>query len=229
VWYVTVALPLALFVMFRWIWRWAIWSHVLVRLATLPIDPIGSHPDHAGGLSCLARPIAGFAVFTFAIGAVLAGAWETQIRSGHATLQSELTTLLWFVLLMLALAIAPELPFSAHLYKTRRRALAQYGDFSNDYVRSFQSKWITAQRPAEAATLSRGDAALGSDDIQSLADLAQSYAVVSKTHLFVFSARSVLAVSFGAIAPMLPILARTLTVEDILKRILSAVIGGLPL
>jgi hypothetical protein len=232
VWYVAIALPLALFVMFRWLWRWAIWSFILVSIARLKLEPIGSHPDHAGGLGCMARPLSGYALFTFAIGAVLAGAWETQIRGGHATLQSELPTLLWFVLLMLAVGIVPLLPFSGHLYKTRRRSLAQYGDFANEYVRGFQRKWI-ADTPGTSAfpdrPVGRGEDALGSNDIQSLADLSQAYGVVSKTHLFVFSGRSVMAIAFGAMVPMLPILSRTLTVEDILKRILSAVIGGLPL
>jgi hypothetical protein len=221
VWYAAVSLPLAQFVMYRWLLRWAIWNYMLAKISRLPLKGVATHPDYAAGLACVARPLSGFAGFAFAIGSVLSGAWGTQVLAHRTTVQAQATPLLAFLLLVLAIAIGPLLLFSGHLYRARRSALAQYGDFANDYMRGFHRRWIESRTTP-------GDA-LGSPDIQSLNDLGGAFAVVSKTRPFVFSIRSILAIWFGGILPMIPLFASMLTVEDVLKRIITIILGGLPL
>jgi len=75
VWYGLVALPLAQFVMLRWLWRWAIWNILLARRASAD--------------SPAARSVSGYSAFAFAVGAVLSGAWGTQSLLGHAGTQIE--------------------------------------------------------------------------------------------------------------------------------------------
>ncbi len=221
VWYVAIALPLAQFVMFRWLWRWAIWSYMLVRIARLDLTPIPTHPDRAAGLSCVARPVSGFGGFAAAVSAVLAAAWGTQVLAGRTTVKDQLPALVVFMIGILVLAVAALLPFSRHLYRSRRRGLAHYGDFASEYMRSFHDKWIAHRAP--------GTHPLGSSDIQSLNDLGGAYSVVSTTRLFAFGMRSILAVWASAIIPMVPLLASTLTFEKLLGKILGAIVGGFPL
>jgi hypothetical protein len=218
-WYVVIALPLAQFVMFRWLWRWVIWSYMLACISHLQLDALATHPDRAAGLACLARPISGFSGFALAIGAVLAGAWGTQIIAHRTTFEAQLPTLLGFLLVMLAIAVAPLLLFCGHLYRERRRALAQYGDFAGEYTREFHDKWIERRTAAP----------LGTPDIQSLNDIGGAYSVISNTRIFVFGMRTVLAVWSCAAMPMVPLLASVVTVEHILQRIANVVVRGLPL
>lgn len=221
VWYVLVALPVAQFVIVRFVWLWGIWCYMLARVAQLPLAPLATHPDQAGGLSCVARPVTGFGAFVFACSAILAAAWGTQVLAGRTTLDAQLPELLAFLLLVAAVAIAPLLLFSPHLYRIRRRGLAQYGDFAMGYMRAFHEVWIASGRAPEEA--------LGSPHIQSMNDLGGAYKVVSGTRLFVFSARALAAVWAAAIVPMLPLLATTVTVEHVMRRIVGAILGGLPL
>jgi hypothetical protein len=221
VWYVIVALPVAQFVIVRFVWLWVIWAYMLARIARLPLAPLATHPDHAGGLACVARPVTGFGGFAFACSAVLAGAWGTQILAHRTTLDAQMPELVAFVLGISALAIAPLLPFSPHLYRARRRGLAEYGDFAMGYMRAFHQRWVASRTPPKEA--------LGSQDIQALNDLGGAYLVVSKMKLFVFSARMLAAVWASAMVPMLPLLASTLTVEHVMRRIVGAILGGLPL
>lgn len=220
-WYVMIALPLAQFVMFRWLWRWAIWSSMLARLARQPLSLLATHPDHAAGLACLARPMSGFSAFSAAIGAVLAAAWGTQMLAHRTTLQAELPTVLALLVAMSALAVAPLLLFCGHLYQVRRRSLAQYGDFASDYTQDFHAKWI--------APATRGEHALGSPDIQSLSDLGNAFHVITTTRLFVFGLRPIAALWGATIVPMAPLFASAMTVEKLVRRILDTVVGGLPL
>lgn len=220
-WYSIVALPLVQFVMYRWLWRWAIWSWVLVRIARQPLALLATHADHAGGLGLAARPVSAFSGLVLAIGAVLASAWGTQVLRHLATLKSLLPGLAVFLLVALAVAMGPLLAFSGHLYRARRRGLAQYGDFVRDYTLAFHRKWITP-RP------DRHEEPLGSSDIQSLNDLGQSFEVVMHTRLFVFGARQIAMIWGAALIPMIPLLASALTVEQVLKHIVTTVIGGFP-
>jgi hypothetical protein len=54
--------------------------------------------------------------------------------------------------------------------RAKREGLAEYGAFASDYVMDFDQKWL--RRKVNGAQL------LGTGDIQSLADLGNSFAVV---------------------------------------------------
>ena len=221
VWYVVIALPLVQFVMFRWFWHWVIWSYMLTRLAALPLHVLCTIPDRAGGLSCLARPVTGFGGFAFATGSMLAGAWGTQILANRTTVEAQLPSLLVFLVAALVLAIGPLLLFCGHLYRARRRTLARYGDFANAHMHGFDDKWIESGVP--------GERSVGSSDLQSLNDLGGAYSVISTTRLFAFGARAIGAVWLGGLLPMVPLFASLVTVEHLLKRIVSTILGGFPL
>jgi hypothetical protein len=220
IWYAVVALPLVQFVMFRWLWRWLLWSYMLVCFARLPLRTLATHPDQAAGLSALAWPVTTFGGFAVASGTVLSAAWATQLFAGRTTLAALLPAMLAFLVILVAVATAPLLLFCGHLYRARRLALFQYGDLAHAYVRQFQTKWI--ERPGGTV------APLGSPDIQSLNDLGGAFRVVESTRLFVFGPRKIFDVCLAALLPMVPLFASEVTVEQVLKKIVFTV-GGVPL
>ena len=220
-WYAFFALPVFQFVMFRWFWRWFIWTTLLARVARLPLALHGTHPDRAAGLSPLGWPMIGFTAFVFAIGAVLSGAWGSQLIAHHVSLPALFPAMLAFLVLAIAIACGPLLLFCGHLFRARARTLFRYGRFALGYVRDFDTKWI--DQPVEPGE------ELGTSDIQSLADLSNSYGVVETTRLFVFSTRRLIALALAAAVPMLPLLVSTLTVEKILKGLLGGLLGGIPI
>jgi hypothetical protein len=221
-WYVAVALPLVQFVMLRWLWRWGIWSLMLLRLARLPLSALATHPDRAAGHSCLARPISSFGGFVFALAAILSGAWGNLLLRGDVRLRDLLGPLVVFLVATLAVAAGPLLVFSPHLYRLRRRGIAQYSDLATEYVRAFHARWVDPRIPGAGELL-------GTPDLQSLADLGNSFQVVTGTRLFVFNLRHVLAVWAAALAPMIPLIASRWTIEQVLEKIVGVVLGGLPL
>jgi hypothetical protein len=220
IWYSAIALPLVQFVMFRWLWRWLIWTYVLVRISRLPLTPISTHPDLAGGLGGLARPVNGFAGFVLAMSAILSSAWGTQLLAGNTQLDALLLPLTTFLVTAAAIALVPLLAFSGQLFRTRLRMLAQYGDFAREYTLRFHHKWLLRHERLHL---------LGTPDIQSLNDLLGAYTVVAQSHAFVFGLRNVVTLVAAGLVPMLPLVASTLTLDELLKRILGTMVGGLPL
>lgn len=222
VWYAVFALPLLQFVMFRWLWRWLIWTYVLACIARERLDLLATHADSACGLAALARPISAFSAFVLAIGAILSGAWATRMIADQTTLGALWPNVVTFLVAALVVAAGPLVLLSGHLFRARRRTLAQYGDFMRDYTVRFHRKWVAGDPDA-------GERVLGTADIQSLSDLGQAFQVASKSRVFVFSMRNVVVVWAAGLVPMLPLVMSTLTFEQVLKRIVSTVLVGIPI
>ena len=220
-WYALVSLPLFQFMMFRWVWQWLVWTYVLARLARLPLALIATHPDRVAGLSPLGWPIVGATGFVLAMGAVISGAWSTQLVAQRVTLPGLFPGMLAFVLGAIAFTFGPLLLFCGHLFRARARALAAYTQFALDYVVQFHAKWI--EQPVEPG------AELGAQDIQALNDLGGAYGVIATTRLFVFAPKKLIQVAVAAVVPMLPLLTSTVTVEKLLRHLVGLALGGLPI
>ena len=220
VWYGGFALPLVQFVMFRWLWRWAIWSSMLFEINRLPLSVLATHPDRAAGLACLARPMSSFAVVAFGSGA------SSPAREGRSCSRDERRSR----------SRCPRCSSSSSPCSRSRPApccrsastcIARAGAPSLRTVTSRTSTCGAFMRDGSRVT-DRGDEALGSPDIQSLNDLGGAFSVISNTRFVVFGMRSLLEVTFGAVLPFLPLLASLWTVEALVGRILKALLGGLP-
>jgi hypothetical protein len=219
-WYAIVAWPLAQFLLLRWIWHWSIWSYVVVRLSRLPLATIATHPDHAAGIGFLGEPIHGFASFVLAISALLASAWGIKILAGRASVQAFIPDFITFLVLAIVLACGPLLLFSTTLYRARQREIARYNGLALDYVRAFHRKWIEERSGA--------DDLLGTADLQALNDLCGAFASLDRARLVPFGSRLIVSVLIAAVIPMLPLVAAEVPLDELLRRIASALLGGIP-
>jgi hypothetical protein len=152
------------------------------------LEPVATHPDLAGGLGFLSWPSLGFGYVVAALSATQAGVWADQVLNSGVKIMDLKGYALVFVIAALVVALGPLLLVAGHLWRCRYQGLFDYGTLAVDYTRLFQERWI-AQRQ-------RGDL-LGSADIQSLADLANSYNVVDKMRFWPFGLRTVIGAMLG--------------------------------
>ena len=82
------------------------------------------------------------------------------------------------------------------------------------YTQSFDKKWIQGQ-VAEPEVL------LGTADIQSLADLGNSYEIISEMKIVPVNRRIALGLLGAAVAPILPLLLFRFSLEDLFLKILN--------
>ena len=75
--------------------------------------------------------------------------------------------------------------FTVQLARAGRAGLREYGALGSRYVEDFRHKWI-------AGAGAQDEPLVGSADIQSLADLANSFEVVSEIRILPFSKKTVL-------------------------------------
>ena len=214
-WYAAVSLPIYRFLLYLWLWRLAIWTWFLRRVSRmeLNLDPI--HPDLAGGLGFLALAQEPFGIIMFAGASVISAVLARQIIFEGASLLSFKALIIGYILLSLIVFLAPLFLFTGKLYRLKKNGLFEYGAFASAYTRDFAQKWIK---------LKEGGSALGSADIQSLSDLANSFQVVRKMRLIPLDLETFVPLIAGAIVPMLPLVLISFPLEEIVAKVLRLVL-----
>jgi len=100
---------------------------------------------------------------------------------------------------------------------TKRTGLYKYGTLATEYTSSFQKKWIDTPPPRE-------EALLGSGDIQSLADLGNSFAFIEKMGPLPMGPRTPIVLVAACLVPMVPLLLTVMPLEDVVKMLLKVVL-----
>lgn len=214
-WYVFVTLPLFQFILLRWYMRLLIWFRFLWQVSRIQLNLIPSHPDRCGGLSFLGKSSYAFAPILFAQGAILAGIVGDRVLYRGETLQSFRFQIAGFIVFFVVAVLAPLLMFSPQMARARGRGLADYGLLAQRYVESFDQKWI--REPLPSAEL------LGTGDIQSLADLGNSYQVIREMQVVPFGLRDISRLAIATAAPLSPLLLTIFSLEELLIRIFKVV------
>jgi len=215
-WYLLVSQPLLQFLLMRWYFRLFVWYRFLWQVSRLPLRLNPLHPDRAAGLGFLGETPVAFVPVLLAHTIVLAAGIGNQIWHLGARLVEFKLEILGIVLFLLLLVVAPLAFFSLAIARERRRALREYGTVGADYVNDFRGKWIRGKPGAEAL--------LGTSDIQSLADLANSFAVVEATRLLPVTRDMLVKLTIVLVAPLLPLLLTVIPLDQIVDRLLALVL-----
>jgi hypothetical protein len=216
-WYAFVSIPLFQFVLLRWYLRFFVWFSFLWRVSRLNLNLIATHPDHAGGIGFLGRSTYAFSPILFAQGVLLSGLIATRVLYRGAELASFRLEAISLIAFFLAFILGPLLMFSPQLARAKRQGLAEYGTLASRYVEDFKDRWIT-HGDAHASEL------LGAADIQSLADLGNSYEVVKDMRPVPFSWQDVVRLVLATAIPLLPLGLTVLSLEDLVVRVLKILV-----
>jgi hypothetical protein len=209
-WYGYVSLPIFQFLLVRWYFRLFIWTRFLWQVSRIELSLVPTHPDRVGGLGFLAHTAYAFAVLAVAHGALLAAQLANRIIFLGAVLTQfvvEIATLFVFVLCVF---LGPLLVFSLQLAEAKRKGLREYGTLAERYVREFDAKWLRGGAPAD-------EPFVGSADVQSLADLENSYEVVRTMRIAPITKDAVLLLAAATLVPIVPLLLTMMPLEELLK------------
>ena len=108
--------------------------------------------------------------------------------------------------LVLAVFAGPLLLFVPMLSRARRQGLLKYGLVATEYSQAFREKWIDGRAPA-------GEPFLGSGDIQSLADLGNSYSVGEQMRIVPVTRSGVLQFVGAFLAPIVPLMLTVMSAD----------------
>jgi len=204
--------------MFRWLWRVALWWCFLWRVARLRLHLVATHPDGAGGLGYLEVAQTYFAPLVLAVSAVVSASFAEEISSGISVFEAIYPALAITLVADLALVLVPPCFFALKLRACREKGMSDYGAFAARYVNDFEKKWLNATNvPAEPL--------LGTADLQSLADLSNSVAVVRNMRSVPVSTRLSITVMIAALLPMAPLFLFKYPIAELVQRLIAKLAG----
>jgi hypothetical protein len=210
IWYGYLSLPIFQFLLIRWYYRLLIWARFLWQVSRIELSLIPTHPDRVGGLGFLSNTVYAFAVLALAHGALLAGMLANRIFFLGASLTQFKAEIAVLVVFVLCLAVVPLLVFAPQLAEAKRTGLREYGALAERYVRDFDTKWLRGGAPT-------GETLVGSGDIQSLADLGNSYEVVRTMRLAPVTKEAILRLGATILVPLAPLALTMMPLEELLK------------
>ena len=216
-WFVCVAAPTFQFILFRWYFRILVWTRFLWQVSRCELSLVATHPDRAGGLGFLSGTVMAFAPVLTAHGTLLAGVIANRIFYQGAKLPDFKAELIVIPATLLVVVLGPLLLFTPHLAALRRIGLREYGTLAQRYVREFDDKWLRGGAPA-------GEPLVGSADIQSLADLNNSYDVIREIRPLPFGRDAVLQLAVVTLLPAAPLALTMLSLEEIMQRLIQVVL-----
>jgi hypothetical protein len=213
-WYGYVSLPILQFLLVRWYFRLFIWMRFLWQIARIELNLVPTHPDRIGGLSFLSDAVYAYAMLAVAQGALLAGPLANRIFFLGAALPQFKAEIAALVIFLLCVVLGPLLVFAPQLAQVKRQGLREYGTLAERYVREFDAKWLRGGAPAD-------EPFVGSGDIQSLADLANSYDVVRTMRIAPITRDAILRLVAATLVPFVPLLLTMMPLEELVKMVFA--------
>ena len=215
-WFGLVSLPLFQFLLLRWYFRLVVWARFLWQVSRIDLQIVPTHPDRCGGMGFLTSISIAFAPVLFAQGLMLAGPIADRIFHAGGKLMDFKLELIALVAFMVLAVLGPLLVFAPRLAAAKRTGLREYGILAQSYVREFDQKWLRGGAPAD-------ESLVGSADIQSLADLGESYKVVTEMRASPFTLRTVLQLGVITLMPVAPLLLTVIPLEQLVDSLLKMV------
>jgi AcrR family transcriptional regulator len=117
-------------------------------------------------------------------------------------------------ILLVCVVLAPLLVFAPQLARAKRIGKREYGTLAERYVRGFDVKWLRGGAPPD-------EPLLGSADIQSLADLGNSFEIVRTTRTVPITKEPILLLAAATLAPVAPLLLTMMPLGELLKKLLG--------
>jgi hypothetical protein len=214
-WYALVAIPIFQFMVFRWIYRMAIWSKCLLGISRLDLRLTPTHPDHAGGIGFLSQSLPPFGLILFALSSVVSGAIASRILFEGGRFQDFQWSYLALFVLFVIIFAGPMLIFTPKLLALQARGLEEYRTLATQYTQSFHRKWV--ERSGERPEL------LGTGDIGPLAGLETSYEIIKKMRFVPIDLGDLIAMVAPGLLPAIPLLLTVVPPSVIVKTLLKLV------
>jgi hypothetical protein len=213
-WYGYLSLPIFQFLLVRWYFRLFIWARFLWQVSRVDLSLVPTHPDRVGGLGFLSSTASAFIPLAIAHGALLAGMIASRIFHLGAKLLAFKAEIAVMVAIVQCMVFAPLVLFAAQLARAKRTGLREYGTLAERYVREFDSKWLRGGAPAD-------EPLVGSGDIQSLADLGNSFEVVRSMRILPVTKDAILQLATATLLPFAPLLLTIMPLEELLKMLVG--------
>lgn len=204
--------------LFRGVWRLAVWGWFLWRVSRLDLHLIPGHPERVGGLGTLQEVHERFTPLVAALSVLESASFAESIASGNLAISAVYPWLMMVLLVDAVLFLGPLLVFTDKLWAARTKGVESYMVLAARYVSQFEAKWTSSNSAP-------GEALLGTADLQSLADLGNSINTVKAMRWITIGPRMLTMMVIAAVAPLLPLLLFQYPFTELAQKFFSRLVG----
>jgi hypothetical protein len=209
IWFRYVSLPIFQFLFLRWYYRIFIWARFLFHMSRIKLRLVPTHPDHVGGLGFLANSIYAMMPLAFTHGVLLLGMISNHIFYEDAELLDFKVVIIITVVSVMCLLILPLFLFASQLGDAKRKGGLEYGRLASRFVQEFEATWVNGKGPPINPLID--------NDIQSLADLANSYKVVENMQIVPLTRSAIIMLVVVTVIPLFPLVLTMMPLSELLK------------
>ena len=216
-WYVFVSIPIVQFLVCRLYYRVLLWFRFLWQVSRfrLLLNPV--HGDGVGGLGFLGDSCQAFGMLLVANSSLFAAMLLTRILHSGYVLSDFKAALAFLVLAPVVVVLAPLLAFSVQLTQARWRGSRNYGLLMSEYAQAFDGKWFAT--PSQPRT-----ELLGSEDIEVLSSMVDSYRTASAMRVFPPSRSALTRLLLASALPYVPLALTVVPLEVLAKELMTLVL-----
>jgi hypothetical protein len=114
--------------------------------------------------------------------------------------------------------ILPLCCFFRRLVEVKQRGLLEYGRLATSYVQAFDGKWLRRGAPP-------GETILGTADLQSLADLGNSFDIIRSMRFVPMARSQIILVAVSTALPMLPLVLFAVPLDQVIVAGIKSLLG----
>ncbi len=208
--------PLFLFLAFRWLWRFFVWTVLLFRVSRLPLQLTPLHPDQAGGLGFMSIYPSVFNGFVFSMSCVVASSFLKELG-----LEAHDSSTVWFALtvwmiMINGLFLGPLLVFMKPLSDSRQQAMLDYGQLASEHHLFFHREWIEKKKS--------GAELFESAIPSTIADLNASIQAVRDMQTVPLNLGSFVRLFLASAVPMLVVILKLVPLGELIQWIVGSIL-----
>ena len=208
-WFLLVTSPLVSFLLYRWLWRFIVWSIFLYRVSRLKLELYASHTDLSGGLGLLGQGQFMFCILFFIMATLLSSELAGNLLYEGDELIMAKQVVVVFIIISVALILMPLLSFAKKLFILKREALVEYGALQHRISSDFHHHWIK----------NKSDAMVDSMQPSAMADYSAVYEIISNMRIVPLNPKTIIVLAVVLLIPFLPLTLTQSSIWDVLKMI----------
>ncbi len=216
-WMQYVSIPLFQFLVFRWLWRYAIWVVLLYRISRIQLKLRPTHPDGAGGLGMLMVAQRGFSLVFFVCGIVISSNMVALFAQQQVSFDVVKIEILAFVLLSLIMIFSPLLFFIRGLIWTKYMGHLYLGEAGVNVSERFEDEWVSLMSEKK-------ETAGGTVDPSYQADFTSVYRYLQDLSVIPFRLGDLIQISLIFFLPFIPVFFMHYSVAELLEKILGVLL-----
>ncbi len=209
-WYYLVSAPLFQFFLYRLLWKFILWAIFLYNISKMNLNLYPTNPDMSAGLRFLGVAQIFFGMIGLAQSCVAAAEVAKWATMTNSPLSDYYFTIALNILISAFVFFLPMLLFFKKLSSVKLKGLMDYGVLASKYIKLYDDRWVKGLNPDN-------EQLLGTGDIQSLADLGNSYQVVENMKMIPMDLNQIVKLILLIAVPFLPLITFVIPLSEIAK------------